>query len=120
MGESPLSRIGKNSRDSAIFEIAEKPILPPNPPTVSPQAEGQPEGETGGSDSMLKRPLTNKDGEVRPLTAEDFKHFRPIAEVKAEISEGTVLMIIPKAIQNTPVMDRYIPPVDAAFNLESI
>jgi len=30
---------------------------------------------------MPKRPLTNKDGEVRPLTAEDFQHFKPIQEV---------------------------------------
>ena len=35
---------------------------------------------------MRKRPLTNKDGEVRPLTAEDFKHFRPIQEVDPGIS----------------------------------
>jgi uncharacterized protein (DUF4415 family) len=30
---------------------------------------------------MPKRPLTNKDGEVRPLIAEDFQHFKPIQEV---------------------------------------
>lgn len=28
-----------------------------------------------------KRPLTNKEGEVRELTAEDFTPFRPAAEV---------------------------------------
>ena len=37
---------------------------------------------------MPKRPLTNKDGEVRPLTAEDFKHFRPIAEVDPGMIEA--------------------------------
>ena len=28
-----------------------------------------------------RKPLTDEDGEVRELTAEDFKHFRPAAEV---------------------------------------
>ena len=37
---------------------------------------------------MPKRPLTNKDGEVRPLTAEDFKHFRPISEVDPGMIEA--------------------------------
>ena len=37
---------------------------------------------------MPKRPLTNKDGEVRPLTAEDFQHFRPIQEVDPGIIEA--------------------------------
>ena len=30
---------------------------------------------------MKKKPLTDKDGEVRELTAEDMKLFRPAAEV---------------------------------------
>jgi uncharacterized protein (DUF4415 family) len=30
-------------------------------------------------------PLTDADGEVRELTAEDFKHFRPAAEVLLEL-----------------------------------
>src|SRR5712671_2142683 len=37
---------------------------------------------------MPKRPLTNKDGEVRPLTAEDFKHFRSIGEVDPGMIEA--------------------------------
>jgi uncharacterized protein (DUF4415 family) len=37
---------------------------------------------------MPKRPLTNKDGEVRPLTAEDFRHFRPIGEVDPGMIEA--------------------------------
>lgn len=37
---------------------------------------------------MPKRPLTNKDGEVRPLTAEDFQHFRPIQEVDPGMIEA--------------------------------
>lgn len=30
---------------------------------------------------MKKKPLTNQSGEVRPLTQEDMKEFRPAAEV---------------------------------------
>lgn len=37
---------------------------------------------------MRKRPLTNKDGEVRALTAEDFKHFRSISEVDPGMIEA--------------------------------
>ena len=29
----------------------------------------------------MREPLTNKEGEVRELTAEDFAEFKPIAEV---------------------------------------
>ena len=35
-----------------------------------------------------KRPLTDKDGEVRPLTAEDAAHFRPIKEVDPGMIEA--------------------------------
>lgn len=34
---------------------------------------------------MTRPPLTDADGEVRELTAEDFRHFRPAREVFAEI-----------------------------------
>ena len=37
---------------------------------------------------MPKRPLTNEDGEVRPLTAEDFQHFKPIQEVDPGMIEA--------------------------------
>jgi hypothetical protein len=37
---------------------------------------------------MSKRPLTDRNGEVRPLTAEDFKHFRPIGEVDPGMIEA--------------------------------
>jgi uncharacterized protein (DUF4415 family) len=33
------------------------------------------------------RPLTNKDGEVRELTLEDMKRFRPIAEIDPGMPE---------------------------------
>ena len=32
-----------------------------------------------------RKPLTDKDGEVRELTAEDFRHFRPTSEVLPEL-----------------------------------
>jgi uncharacterized protein (DUF4415 family) len=32
-----------------------------------------------------KKPLTDKDGEVRELTADDFRHFRPTSEVLPEL-----------------------------------
>jgi uncharacterized protein (DUF4415 family) len=43
-------------------------------------------------------PLTDADGEVRELTAEDFKHFRPAAEVLPELfsTELAAEMLSPK------------------------
>ena len=32
-----------------------------------------------------RKPLTDKDGEVRELTAEDCRHFRPTSEVLPEL-----------------------------------
>jgi len=37
---------------------------------------------------MPKRPLTDEDGEVRPLTAADMQHFRPIKEVDPGMIEA--------------------------------
>ena len=36
----------------------------------------------------MRRPLTNKDGEVRELTAEDMRLFKPIAEVDPGMVEA--------------------------------
>ncbi len=43
-------------------------------------------------------PLTDEDGEVRDLTAEDFKHFRPATEVLPELfcAELAADMLHPK------------------------
>ena len=42
---------------------------------------------------MKKRPpLTDKDGEVRELTYEDFKHMRPLAEVDPGMIEAMKAM----------------------------
>ena len=42
--------------------------------------------------------MTDEDGEVRDLTAEDFKHFRPAAEVLPELfsAELAADMLRPK------------------------
>jgi uncharacterized protein (DUF4415 family) len=37
---------------------------------------------------MPRPPLTDKDGEVRPLTADDLKHFRPISKVDPGMIEA--------------------------------
>jgi hypothetical protein len=37
-------------------------------------------------------PLTDKDGEVRELTYEDFKHMRPLAEVDPGMIEAMKAM----------------------------
>ena len=37
---------------------------------------------------MQRPPLTDKDGEVRELTAEDIKLFRPLAEVDPGMTEA--------------------------------
>ena len=36
----------------------------------------------------MRTPLTDKDGEVRELTAADMKHFRPIQEVDPGMLEA--------------------------------
>jgi uncharacterized protein (DUF4415 family) len=41
---------------------------------------------------MKRRPLTDKDGEVRELTAEDFKDMRPLREVHPELIEAMKAM----------------------------
>ena len=47
----------------------------------------------------MRRPLADKDGEVRDLTAEDMRLFKPIAEVDPGISVppigGGVTPVIP-------------------------
>jgi uncharacterized protein (DUF4415 family) len=42
--------------------------------------------------NMKRRPLTDKDGEVRELTAEDFKGMRPLREVHPELIEAMQAM----------------------------
>jgi uncharacterized protein (DUF4415 family) len=37
---------------------------------------------------MPKRPLTDKDGEVRPLTADDIKNLRPLREIDPGMLEA--------------------------------
>jgi uncharacterized protein (DUF4415 family) len=37
---------------------------------------------------MPRRPLTDKDGEVRPLAAADMEHFKPLEEVDPGMIEA--------------------------------
>jgi uncharacterized protein (DUF4415 family) len=51
-------------------------------------------------------PLTDEDGEVRELTAEDLKHFRPTTEVVPEIVEAFERMRGERGLQKAPVKER--------------
>jgi uncharacterized protein (DUF4415 family) len=51
-------------------------------------------------------PLTDEEGEVRELTAEDFKHFRPTKEFFPEIVEAFERARGQRGPQKTPVKDR--------------
>jgi len=50
-------------------------------------------------------PLTDEEGEVRELTAEDFKHFRPSSEFP-ELVEAFERARGQRGPQKTPVKDR--------------
>ena len=52
-----------------------------------------------------RKPLTDEDGEVRELLMEDFKHFRPAAEVLSP-SLLKKLGIRPRGPQKTPTKER--------------
>lgn len=51
-------------------------------------------------------PLTDADGEVRELTEEDFKHFRPSMEVIPHIVEAFERMRGARGAQKSPVKER--------------
>ena len=51
-------------------------------------------------------PLTDEDGEVRELTAEDFKQFRPMREVFPELVEAFERARGQRGPQKAPVKDR--------------
>jgi len=52
-----------------------------------------------------RKPLTDEDGEVRELLAEDFKHFRPMAEGISP-SLAANLGIRPRGLQKAPTKER--------------
>ena len=52
-----------------------------------------------------RKPLTDEEGEVRELTAEDFKNFRPAAEVLSP-SLMAKLGIRPRGRQKAPTKER--------------
>lgn len=51
-------------------------------------------------------PLTDEDGEVRELEAEDFEHFRPTREAFPEIVEAFERARGQRGAQKDPVKDR--------------
>lgn len=51
-------------------------------------------------------PLTDEDGEVRELTAEDLEHFRPMKEVFPEIVEAFERQRGQRGPQRTPTKER--------------
>jgi uncharacterized protein (DUF4415 family) len=51
-------------------------------------------------------PLTDADGEVRELTDEDFKHFRPSTEVIPDIIKAFERMRGERGPQKAPVKER--------------
>jgi uncharacterized protein (DUF4415 family) len=52
-----------------------------------------------------RRPLTDEDGEVRELLAEDFKHFRPMADGLPP-SLAAKLGLTPRGPQKAPTKER--------------
>jgi uncharacterized protein (DUF4415 family) len=59
-------------------------------------------------------PLVDDDGEVRELTAEDFKHFRPMREVFPDIVEAFERARGQRGPQKTPTKERIGLRLDAA------
>ena len=51
-------------------------------------------------------PLTDEDGEVRELEAEDFEHFRPMIEVFPEIVEAFERQRGQRGAQKSEIKDR--------------
>ncbi len=66
---------------------------------------------------MSRKPLTDKDGEVRELTAEDFSLMRPLKEVHPEIVEAFKALRgrPPKAETKQPVSLRLSAQIIAHF-----
>jgi len=51
-------------------------------------------------------PLTDEDGEVREITAEDFKHFRPTKDFYPEVVEAFERARGQRGPQKAPVKER--------------
>lgn len=60
-------------------------------------------------------PLTDSDGEVRELTEEDFKHFRPSSEAIPDIIEAFARMRGDRGLQKSPVKERVGLRLDASI-----
>jgi uncharacterized protein (DUF4415 family) len=71
---------------------------------------------------MSKKPLIDKGGEVRELTADDLKKFKPIAEVApellAKIKKGVGERVPQKSATKIPISIRVSPEVAEYFRSE--
>ena len=71
---------------------------------------------------MSKKPLIDKDGEVRELTADELKKFRPISEVNpallAKIKKGVGERGPQKSPTKIPISIRVSPEVAEYFRSE--
>ena len=71
---------------------------------------------------MSNKPIIDKDGEVRELTAEDFKRFKPLAKVNApllaKIKKGIGERGAQKAPTKVPISIRVSPEVVEYFRAE--
>ena len=71
---------------------------------------------------MSKKPLIDKDGEVRELTADELKKFRPLSEVNpallAKIKKGVGERGPQKSPKKIPISIRVSPEVAEYFRSE--
>ncbi len=71
---------------------------------------------------MSNKPIIDKDGEVRELTAEDFKRFKPLAKANApllaKIKKGIGERGSQKAPTKVPISIRVSPEVVEYFRAE--
>lgn len=51
-------------------------------------------------------PLTDEDGEVRELTVEDFRHFKPAREVHPELVDAFARLRAQRGSQKAPTKER--------------
>ena len=54
----------------------------------------------------MKKPFSDKNGEVREITADDIGHFRPIQEVDPQIVEGMKRLRGQRGRQKAPLKGR--------------
>ncbi len=53
-----------------------------------------------------RKPLTNEEGEVREITAEDLKHFKPFKDLPQDLQETLKSIRRPRGPQVEPTKER--------------